>query len=288
VTGIPPVDYDEQRRHAGQDPVQDPDWEWGGHLVTHGGDPVAYAGIRLPPAGASGCAARVDLAFDRSHPEAQAALTAALADVRAHAQRHGTTDRGPVQAWLRGATPDDLATAARAGFTERGSMHVLGATASTLARTLPPATSVPAGLRLRAFDPDAPSDAHAVVDLLTRAYAELDGWYRDGFSVLRRATWFRAEDLLLLEEAHPEPRLLALHWMKRRGGGTGEVYNLAVSPDEHGRGYGALLLDVGLRHLVGVGSREVVLWVDATNARALALYRSRGFEPRWDDVSLAG
>jgi mycothiol synthase len=288
ATGIPPVDEDEQRRLAGHDPVQDPGWDWGGHLVIYGGTPVAYAGIRLPPARVSGCAARVDLAFDRAHPDAQVALAAALADARAHAQRHGTADQGRVEAWLRGATPVDLATAAQAGFVERGRLHVLGAATETLAHTVPPSPTVPTGLRLRAFDPDAPSDAHAVVDLLTRAYTELDGWYRDGFGVLRRTPWFRAEDLLLLESAPPDARLLALHWMKRRGGGTGEVYNLAVDPSAQGKGYGALLLDTGLHHLVGIGSREVVLWVDAANPRALALYRSRGFEPRWDDVSLSG
>jgi mycothiol synthase len=126
------------------------------------------------------------------------------------------------------------------------------------------------------------------VRLLMRAYPELAGWYADGFAVLCAAPWFRAEDLLLLESTASDGALLGLHWMKRRSAGVGEVYNLAVDPDAQGRGYGPLLLDAGLAHLVAVGSREVVLWVDAANPRALELYRSRGFTPRWDDVSLAG
>jgi len=76
--------------------------------------------------------------------------------------------------------------------------------------------------------------------------------------------------------------------MKRRGDGVGEVYNLAVDPAAQGRGLGPLLLDAGLAHLFATGMRDVVLWVDATNTRALALYRSRGFTHRWDDVSLVG
>jgi mycothiol synthase len=287
-SGVPPVDEDEQRRLTGEAPVRDPGWAWGGHLVVDGGIAVGYAGVRLPTGGAPGCAARVDVAIDRAHPAAQAALAAALADVRTHADRHGTAGLGRVEAWLRGATPDDLATAARAGFVEQGRLHVLGVSATTLADAVPVVPRPPEGLRLRTFDPDAPTDADAVVALLTRAYAELDGWYRDGFGVLRGTGWFRPDDLFLLETDAVEPRLVALHWMKRRGGGTGEVYNLAVDPDEHGRGYGALLLDAGLRHLLDVGSSEVLLWVDARNPRALALYRSRGFVTRWDDVSLAG
>ena len=297
ATGIPPVDEDEARRLAGLTPVRDPGWDWGGHLVVVDSEPVAYAGVRLAPAHAEGVAgaphapgpaARVDLAVDRSHPAAQRALAAGLADVRDHARRRGVP--GAVEAWLRGATDEDLATAACEGFVVRSRLHVLGAAAATLVGAVPAAPAVPDDLTLRAFDPDRPADAQAVVSLLSRAYPELVGWFGDGFTVLQRVGWFRAEDLLLLGSGSGpgSDGLAALHWMKRRGDGVGEVYNLAVDPSAQGRGLGPLMLDVGLRHLVDIGCREVVLWVDSENVRALALYRSRGFEHRWDDVSLAG
>jgi mycothiol synthase len=299
ATGIPPVDEDEARRLAGLTPVRDPGWDWGGHLVVVDSEPVAYAGVRLAPLHAGGSAgaphapgpaARVDLAVDRSHPAAQRALAAGLADVRDHARRRGVPGApdapGAVEAWLRGAGDEDLATAAGEGFVVRSRLHVLGAAAATLAGAVAAAPAVPDDLTLRAFDPGDPADAQAVVTLLSRAYPELDGWFGDGFAVLQQAGWFRAEDLLLLGPG--SDGLAALHWMKRRGDGVGEVYNLAVDPSAQGRGLGPLMLDVGLRHLVDIGCREVVLWVDAENARALALYRSRGFEHRWDDVSLAG
>jgi mycothiol synthase len=83
-------------------------------------------------------------------------------------------------------------------------------------------------------------------------------------------------------------QLLGVHWTKRRTSEIGEVHNLALHPDVQGRGLGGPLLDAGLAHLEHVGCREVILWVDARNAPALALYRSRGFSVRWDDVALDG
>ena len=297
ASGIPPVDEDEQRRLGGLPPVRDPDWGWAAHLVEAGGTLIAYAGIRSPRAPDADCAARVDLAIDRGAELGQPALAAALAHLRGHAcpddVPEGSTT--PVEAWLRGATAEDLATAADAGFHVRSRLHVLGVTADAHHRsphaTAPAAAQVGDGLTLRPFDPSDPSDEDAVVGLLVRAYPELADWYPDGFAVLRAADWFRPDDLLLLSAADgtaDDGRLLALHWMKRRGEGVGEVYNLAVDPSAQGRGLGPLLLDAGLAHLFATGSREVVLWVDADNARALALYRSRGFTDRWDDVSLVG
>lgn len=297
-SGIPPVDEDEQRRLAGHPPVRDPDWDWSAHLVLAGGDPVAYAGIRMPPVRATGCAARVDLAVDRDRDVdlARPALAAALDHLRSHARPHDGPPHatGTVEAWLRGVTVEDLTVAAQAGFHVQRRLHVLGVTADAhrTAAGVASAGPVPDGLTLRPFDPSDPADADAVVTLLTRAYPETVGGSADGSSVLQAADWFRPEDLLLLtSDAHgpaDEGWLRALHWMKRRGGGVGEVYNLAVNPSVQGRGFGPLLLDAGLALLFATGIEEVVLWVDAENSRALDLYRSRQFTPRWDDVSLVG
>ena len=295
--GVPPVDEDEQRRLTGEPPVRDQDWWWGGHLVTVDDVTVAYAGTRLAPdvhvAGTADCAARVDLAFDRRHPAAQPALRAALDDAREHAARAGSTgvcDERPVEAWLRGATAADLATAADAGFRVQRRLHVLGTALdatldATLGAALGEEDTVPDGLRLRTFDPDAAADDDAVVALLAAAYPERHFWHGSDFAALRASDWFRADDLLMLES---EDGLLGIHWMKRRGDGVGEVYNLALAPEAQGRGLGGLLLDAGLAHLTDIGIHEVILWVDAENPPALALYRTRGFTPRWDDVSLAG
>jgi len=326
ASGVPPVDEDEQRRLAGDEPIRDRDWSWGSHLSYVDGVPVAYAGTRLPPAGEHvagapdsptavvgvGCAARVDLAVDRSQPTAAVALVAALADARDHVRRRAVdgdaTQAGRVEAWLRGATADDLSAAQGVGFDLVKRLHVmampLDADAVRSDVTAPALSAGLAdGMRVRRFDADASEDTAAVVDLLSAAYPGSEGgWDEAGFAVRRDTDWFRAEDLLLLEDGGSEDvgsadggdggdgarRLIGVHWTKRRGEGVGEVHNLALAPSARGRGLGGVLLDAGLAHLAAAGCHEVILWVDAQNAPALALYRSRGFETRWDDVALVG
>jgi len=301
-TGVPPVDEDEQRRLAASPPIRDRDWSWGGHLALIDGTPVAYAGTRLPPrppTDPADCAARVDLALDRTHPTASEALIAALTDARDHADRRAGRDAGAgattgrVQAWLRGATELDVAASRLAGFRVLKRLHVMAVPLGPGAERTAPLEHPPAleGLRIRPYDPDDPTDGDAVVALLSVVYPGSEGgWDAPGFAVRRATEWFRAEDLLLLEERDGGATggLLGVHWTKRRGGGVGEVHNLALAPAARGRGLGGALLDAGLAHLAAVGCHEVILWVDAENTPALDLYRSRGFVPRWDDVALVG
>ena len=72
--------------------------------------------------------------------------------------------------------------------------------------------------------------------------------------------------------------IVGFHWTKREPGSpTGEVYVIGVDPAAGIRGLGTPLLGVGLRHLREVGARDVDLYVEADNDRALALYHRFGF-----------
>ena len=301
-TGVAPVDEDEFRRLSGAAPIRDRDWIWGAHLAVSDGDVVAYAGTRLAPAAGAPSLARADLALDRDHPRAEAALRAVLDDARDHAQRHRTgaisdtrseTGASPggadVQAWLRGASEDDLRAAASVGFTLHRRLHVLALDLTGDAaggRDLPVMPVMPDGLSLRRFVPDV--DDAAVAALLTEVYPHSsDDWDERSIAARRATDWFRAEDVLLLSDDEIGV-LVGVHWTRRRGSGVGEVHNLALSPEAQGRGLGGLLLDAGIAHLANIGCTEVLLWVDEENPRAVELYVSRGFVPRWDDVALNG
>ena len=232
--------------------------------------PVGYAGVRRE--GDVAVVAELAVVAD---DRGVAALAPLLADVAVS---------GGTRAWLRGADPALLDAAAQVGWTPDAQLQVLGLVArtDTPAETqADPVPSLPDGLRLRAF---TGADADAVERLLAAAHpGSTDGWGEGGFGRRLAADWFRAEDLLLLEEGGV---LLGVHWMKRRGPGLGEVHNLAVHPDAQGRGLGGLLLDAGLAHLASIGCGEVLLWVAADNTSARRLYASRGFVRRWDDVAL--
>ena len=60
-------------------------------------------------------------------------------------------------------------------------------------------------------------------------------------------------------------------------GGEGEIANVAVAPSARGRGFGGMLLDAAIAAAHNYGAEALFLDVRESNARARALYDSRGF-----------
>jgi mycothiol synthase len=192
-----------------------------------------------------------------------------------------TAPNGPQRLWVRGLPKDAVPDLAGFGREVRRLAVCVRALDSKELPSVSPARTV----AVRSFVPG--QDDAAVVAVLARAYAGTPegDWDERQFATRLDYPWFRADDLLL---AHDQSgTLLGVHWLKRRDSDTGEVYNLAVDPANSGLGVGSLLLQAGLEHLAAHGLSQVVLWVDAANTPALALYEKAGFSVHTCDVQYA-
>ena len=148
---------------------------------------------------------------------------------------------------------------------------------------------VPAGVVIDGFHPD---DLSALVEVNAEAFRdhpEQGELTAADFEQRMSQPWFDPDGLLL---AHDDDsgRLLGFHWTKiepRVGDGepVGEVYALGVLPEAAGRGIGRSLLAAGIRHLQDRGVSEVILYVEAANARVVEMYRSANFVTVSTDAS---
>jgi ribosomal-protein-alanine N-acetyltransferase len=115
-----------------------------------------------------------------------------------------------------------------------------------------------------------PGDAASLVQIERRCFS--DPWNEASFREALESPW--TFGLV----AH-NPRGIAGYLIGREVAGTGEVLNLAVSPDARRRGLARALLRAGLAALRKRHVEEVYLEVRESNHTAQALYLSLGFRP---------
>ncbi|HET8642409.1 MAG TPA: mycothiol synthase, partial [Pseudonocardiaceae bacterium] len=185
---------------------------------------------------------------------------------------------GRLRLWAHGEHPGAARLAERFGFTR--ARVLLQLRRSLLAPLAQPA--LPAGVRLRPFQ--AGADEQRFVEVNNRAFdwhPEQGGWDVEQVRVREAEPWFDPEGFLLAVDE--SDRLLGFHWTKIHSDREpiGEVYVLGVDPAAHGRGLGVALTLAGLHYLRDRGLREVMLYVEADNPAAVAMYRKLGFTD-WD------
>lgn len=115
-----------------------------------------------------------------------------------------------------------------------------------------------------------PADAAPLVAIERRCFS--DPWSETSFREALDSPW--SFGLV----AH-NGRGIAGYLIAREVAGTGEVLNLAVSPDFRRRGVARALLGAGLAYLRKRRVDEVFLEVRESNRSARALYLSSGFKP---------
>ncbi len=248
-----------------------------------------------------------------------AAGTAELA-VHPDARRSGhgrallaALDSPDLRIWSHGGGPAVAALAAASKMTAvRELWRMRRPLPLDVAGDPPGPVPLPAGVHVRTFVVGQDEEAWLALNAAAFAgHGEQGRLTRADLDARIAADWFAADGFFLAErpaddshqgvsrpggrsprESGEANRLVGFHWTKVHPASgdepaAGEIYVLGVDPGEHGGGLGRALSRIGLRHLAGLGLASVLLYVDAHNAAAVAVYRRLGFRTEAVSVMFA-
>ncbi|GAB1328887.1 mycothiol synthase [Streptomyces sennicomposti] len=139
-----------------------------------------------------------------------------------------------------------------------------------------PEPALPEGVTVRTFVPGQDDAAWLAVNAEAFAHHPEQGSLTQRDLDDRKAQpWFDPDGFFLAERAG---RLVGFHWTKVHAEERlGEVYVVGVRPGAQGGGLGKALTITGLRHLAAAGLPTAMLYVDADNKAAVAVYERLGF-----------
>ncbi|MEV8551421.1 mycothiol synthase [Streptomyces glaucescens] len=146
-----------------------------------------------------------------------------------------------------------------------------------------PEPVLPPGVRVRAFEPGRDDAAWLAVNAAAFAHHPEQGSLTQRDLDDRKAEpWFDPAGFFLAER---DGELVGFHWTKTHAEERlGEVYVVGVAPGAQGGGLGKALTLIGLRHLAGRGLPTAMLYVDADNKAAVAVYEGLGFSTYETDL----
>ncbi|MFM1965255.1 MAG: hypothetical protein RL134_980 [Actinomycetota bacterium] len=225
----------------------------------------------------------------------------ALVDELIRVSERDAPGRG-MRLWAHGESAAATGLAEELGFARA---RVLWQMRRSLMTPLPDAP-LPSGVHLRTFLPGMDDEAWLTVN--AAAFADLPdqgGWSLDDLHRRTAESWFDPSGFLIATDDRGD--IIGFHWTKVHGGdhphgdadherlhsegvdhshghgheALGEVYVIGIDPAHQGTGLGRCLLIAGLRLLAARGLTQAMLYVDAANAPAIALYSSLGFT-HWD------
>lgn len=149
----------------------------------------------------------------------------------------------------------------------------------------PVSHAAPDGVTLRTFVPHQDEAAWLAANAAAFAHHPEQGALTLADLQSRmKEPWFDPEGFFLAVDGSGE--ILGFHWTKVHPGragqsAMGEVYVVGVTPAAQGMGLGKTLTSQGIEYLQAQGLSAIMLYVDADNEPAVALYRKLGFT-KWD------
>jgi mycothiol synthase len=186
--------------------------------------------------------------------------------------------------WAHGDAPAARALAASHGLTPVRELLHFSADLPTSASNFGAGLAEVGKSGVEAFVVGRDEDEWVALNAKTfAAHPEQGSVTRADLEQLETERWFRADDFLVLRQ---DGRMIGYCWLKVEGD-RGEFYVVGVDPGHHGEKLGSLLFDAGLARLRELGIRSSHLYVEADNAAALRLYRSRGFAQDAVDIQYA-
>ncbi len=178
-----------------------------------------------------------------------------------------------VAAWSHGNHPAAARLAAAHGFDRVRDLWVMRRRLDVELPALPGDGGAPV---VRTFRAGQDEDAFLRVNAAAFAHhPEQGSMTRADLDARMAEPWFDPAGFFLAVDDAGE--LLGFHWTKVHSASLGEVYVVGISPQAQGGGLGKLLTLTGLHHLADRGLDEVLLYVEADNAPAVAVYERLGF-----------
>jgi len=119
-------------------------------------------------------------------------------------------------------------------------------------------------------------------------HPEQGAWTAEILASRMSEPWFDANGFRL---HHEDDHLAAFCWTKIHSDTEtpiGEIYVIAVAPSKSGRGLGRLMTIAGLHHIEELGISEAMLYVDADNIAAVAMYSALGFSAHHEEHAFVG
>jgi mycothiol synthase len=211
------------------------------------------------------------LVLDRAAAD-DAVTSALLAAAVDHIATHGG---GDVTIWIFDPTAADDARARSCGFTRQRDLYQM-----RVPLPIDETPKYPDGVTVRTFEPGR--DEAAWLEVNNRAFGnhpDQGGWIAETLERRMAEPWFDPSLFILAFDADG---LAGSNWLKvhEADGGDprmGEIFVIGVDPNRQGQGYGRALALDGLARVAARGITTGMLYVDAANTGALALYRALGF-----------